>query len=64
MDGIEKNYNLLLYPSNQSDFKGFVEFLKISDDDHHQCGLGKISVLSADGTLDIDIGGKILDLFL
>ena len=55
--------SLLLYPSNQSDFKGFVGFVKILDDDHHQCGLGKISVLKADGSLDTDIGRKILDLF-
>lgn len=55
--------SLLLYPSNQSDFKGFVEFVKISDNDQHQCGLGKISVLNADGSLDSDIGRKILDLF-
>lgn len=56
--------SLLLYPSNYSDFKGFVEFVKLSEHDHHQCGLGKISVLNADGALDADIGGKILDLFL
>ena len=55
--------SLLLYPSNQSDFKGFVEFVKLSENDHHQCGLGKISVLKEDGSLDTDIGGKILDLF-
>ncbi|OWK72879.1 hypothetical protein CBW16_11560 [Flavobacteriaceae bacterium JJC] len=55
--------SLLLYPSNQSDFKGFVRFVKISDNDQHQCGLGKISVLNADGSLDSDIGRKILDLF-
>lgn len=55
--------SLLLYPSNQSDFKGFVEFVKLSENDHHQCGLGKISVLKADGSLDTDIGRKILDLF-
>ncbi|KMQ71022.1 McrC family protein [Chryseobacterium koreense] len=55
--------SLLLYPSNQSDFKGFVGFVKISDNDQHQCGLGKISVLNADGSLDSDIGRKILDLF-
>ncbi len=56
--------SLLLYPSNQSDFKGFVEFVKLSENEHHQCGLGKISVLNTDESLDTDIGGKILDLFL
>ena len=29
--------SLLLYPSNQSDFKGFVEFVKLSENEHHQC---------------------------
>lgn len=56
--------SLLLCPSNQEGFKGFVAFTKRSDDDHHQCGLGRISVLNADGSLDLDIGNKILDLFL
>lgn len=56
--------SLLLYPSNQSDFNGFVEFERISEEKHHQCGLGKISVIKGDGSLDAAVGRKVLDLFL
>lgn len=55
--------SLLLYPSNDEDFTGFVEFVKLTKDEHHQCGVGKISILNTEGSLDTHIGGKILDLF-
>lgn len=53
---------LLLYPSNNSELDQFSRFEKISEDEHHQCGLGKISVLNSFGQLDDIIGIKLLNI--
>jgi 5-methylcytosine-specific restriction enzyme subunit McrC len=68
---------MLLYPSNQKSFNGFVEF---EDNDfqkyflvnnkpekikQHKCGLGKISIFNADReTLKENIGDDIIDWFI
>jgi 5-methylcytosine-specific restriction enzyme subunit McrC len=67
---------MLLYPSNQKSFNGFVEF---EDNDfqkfvlvnnkpekikQHKCGLGKISIFNEDvKTLKENIGDEIIDWF-
>ena len=57
---------MLLYPSNQTSFNGFVEFEENpSKEIQHQCGLGKISIFNSDGkTLKENIGDKIIDWFI
>jgi 5-methylcytosine-specific restriction enzyme subunit McrC len=68
---------MLLYPSNQKSFNGFVEF---EDNDfqkyvlvnnkpekikQHKCGLGKISIFNEDGkTLKENIGDDIITWFI
>ncbi|MDN4013405.1 McrC family protein [Chryseobacterium gambrini] len=52
---------LLLYPSNNNELNQFSRFEKISEDEHHQCGLGKISVLNSFSQLDDRIGNIILN---
>lgn len=52
---------LLLYPSNNNELDQFSRFEKISEDEHHQCGLGKISVLNSFSQLDDRIGNIILN---
>ena len=43
---------MLLYPSNQSEFRGFEEFEKNSSKDYqHKCGLGTISIFKMDSVL-------------
>lgn len=54
--------SLLLYPSSIDGLDDFKSFDSITGDPHHQCGLGKVSVLK-DGKLDDRIGIKILELF-
>lgn len=57
--------SLLLYPRNEIGALRtlFDPFKSLeAGKDHHQCGLGKISVLNAEGKLDLDLGKKILDL--
>lgn len=57
--------SLLLYPRNEIGALStlFDPFKSLeAGKDHHQCGLGKISVLNAEGKLDLDLGKKILDL--
>ena len=58
----ESRKSLLLYPSNIDGLDDFKSFDSITADPHHQCGLGKVSVLK-DGKLDDRIGIKILELF-
>lgn len=56
---------LLLYPSNIALEKitQFDPFESLPDrDEHHQCGLGRISVLNATGKLNQNIGMEILQL--
>jgi 5-methylcytosine-specific restriction enzyme subunit McrC len=57
---------MLLYPSNTTTFTkaDFIPFNKITEIKHHECGLGKISILAADNkTLDKEIGNTILGWF-
>lgn len=54
--------SLLLYPSNENSLESFYGFEKITKNEHHQCGLGKISVLNSFGQLDDFIGSKIVDI--
>jgi 5-methylcytosine-specific restriction enzyme subunit McrC len=57
---------MLLYPSNATQFskEDFIPFNPITDVVHHQCGLGKVSILKEDGKgLDDAIGDLILDWF-
>ncbi|MFB3386659.1 McrC family protein [Flavobacterium sp. LAR06] len=61
---------MLLYPSNETKFEGFVKFQdhhihKSIEIKQHECGVGKISIFE-DGTdiLDKNIGDKIIDWFL
>lgn len=58
----ESRKSLLLYPSHIDGLDDFKSFDSITEDPHHQCGLGKVSVLK-DGKLDDGIGIKILELF-
>jgi 5-methylcytosine-specific restriction enzyme subunit McrC len=57
---------MLLYPSNQTSFNGFLQYEENnSKDSQHKCGLGKISIFNTDGkTLNETIGDDILDMFL
>ena len=57
---------MLLYPSNNTTFAkdDFIPFNKITETNHHECGLGKISILvSDDKSLDKEIGKTILGWF-
>ncbi|WP_369765332.1 McrC family protein [Flavobacterium sp. WC2429] len=57
---------MLLYPSNSTTFtkEDFIPFNKITETAHHECGLGKISILDSDNrNLDKDIGTIILKWF-
>lgn len=54
--------SLLLYPSNDKILENFIGFEKITENEHHQCGLGRISVLNSLGQLDDHIGSKILNI--
>ncbi|MEI3790691.1 MULTISPECIES: McrC family protein [unclassified Chryseobacterium] len=54
--------SLLLYPSNENNLENFFGFEKITENEHHQCGLGKISVINYLGQLDDFIGRKILNI--
>ncbi|MDF2930838.1 MAG: 5-methylcytosine-specific restriction enzyme subunit McrC [Chryseobacterium sp.] len=57
--------SLLLYPSNVALEKiaKFDPFQSLPDRyEHHQCGLGRISILNAAGKLDENIGTEILKL--
>lgn len=52
---------MLLYPSEKEKKPDFDCFEKISEDEHHKCGLGKISVFKEDEeTLNDTIGTTIL----
>lgn len=55
--------SLLLYPSSTDSLDDCKSFDSITEDPHHQCGLGKVSVLNMDGKLDEGFGIKILELF-
>lgn len=53
---------MLLYPSNQSEFRGFEEFEKNSSKDYqHKCGLGTISIFKTDEPI---LNEKIGDLII
>lgn len=56
---------MLLYPSNKSEFTGFIKFDKNdSKENQHECGLGKISIFKPGETvLNDKIGEKILGWF-
>lgn len=53
---------MLLYPSNKSEFNGFVPFEKNnSKNEQHECGLGKISIFNQnDNSLNDKIGDEII----
>lgn len=54
---------LLLYPSNKNNYPVFDRFKK-DPDDHHRCGLGKISIFKADDVgLNDKIGEEIIGWF-
>lgn len=58
---------MLLYPSNATQFsqEDFIPFNSITDTLHHQCGLGKVSILNHDHRgLNRNIGCEILNWFL
>lgn len=57
---------MLLYPSNETFFGGFVAFEEnVSKNNKHKCGLGKVSIFNKDGkTLKESIGDDIIDWFL
>lgn len=58
-----KSYKaMLLYPSNKSEFTGFIKFDKNeSKENQHQCGLGKISIFKkGESVLNDKIGDEIL----
>lgn len=58
---------MLLYPSNATQFsqEDFIPFNSITDTVHHQCGLGKVSILNHDHKgLNRNIGFEILNWFL
>lgn len=60
----ESKKSLLLYPSGKDEKTRFDQFQPLKNkEDHHRCGLGKISVLDEDGKLHRDLGHKILELF-
>ena len=51
---------MLLYPSNESSFKGFVPF----ENNKHKCGLGTISIFNDNNvSLNVNIGSKIIEWF-
>ncbi|MNY43782.1 McrBC 5-methylcytosine restriction system component [compost metagenome] len=52
--------SLLLYPSNDIHLKDFKSFEKIEEKEHHQCGLGKISIFNQENKLDEHIGMSII----
>jgi 5-methylcytosine-specific restriction enzyme subunit McrC len=56
---------MLLYPSNESSFNGFVPYEENSSTPgHHECGIGKISIFDSDKkNLDKEIGNTILKWF-
>ena len=56
---------VLVYPSNSSDSPKFRNFEGIiENEEHHQCGLGKISIFNADNSaLSSSVGLEILDWF-
>jgi 5-methylcytosine-specific restriction enzyme subunit McrC len=57
---------MLLYPSNNTTFtkEDFIPFNRITETAHHECGLGKISILDSDNRkLDKEIGSIILEWF-
>lgn len=55
--------SLLLYPSNNDDFDGYIRFVALDNTaDQHKCGLGKVSIFKDCNTLLNDqIGSKILN---
>jgi 5-methylcytosine-specific restriction enzyme subunit McrC len=57
---------VLLYPSNYSDYPRFKNFEGISEnEEHHQCGLGKISIFDKDNNkLNNLIGKEIINWFV
>ncbi len=59
------NKAMLLYPSNNTTYSNnnFIPFNKITEKDHHECGLGKISIFNADEKLNEMIGITILEWF-
>lgn len=60
----ESKKSLLLYPSGKDENTQFDQFKPLKNrENHHRCGLGKISVLDEDGKLYGDFGHKILELF-
>lgn len=62
----KSNKAMLLSPSNSSNFTkdDFIPFNPIINDNHHHCGLGKISILKTNNiNLDKDIGMTILNWF-
>lgn len=56
---------VLVYPSNYSDSPKFKNFESIlENEEHHQCGLGKISIFNADNSaLSSSVGLEILEWF-
>jgi 5-methylcytosine-specific restriction enzyme subunit McrC len=56
---------VLVYPSNYSDSPKFKNFEGITEnEEHHQCGLGKISIFNADNSsLSSSVGLEILEWF-
>jgi 5-methylcytosine-specific restriction enzyme subunit McrC len=56
---------VLVYPSNYSDSPKFKNFEGITENkEHHQCGLGKISIFNADNNaLSSSVGLEILEWF-
>lgn len=61
----KSNKAMLLYPSNENFFNGFIAFEENdSKNNQHKCGLGKISIFNTDGkTLKESIGDDIINWF-
>ncbi|MDR3023462.1 5-methylcytosine restriction system specificity protein McrC [Chryseobacterium sp.] len=58
----ESKKSLLLYPSNNDDFDGYVNFVALDNTDNHTCGLGKVSIFKdCNKLLNDQIGSKILN---
>lgn len=59
----KSNKSLLLYPSNHDDFDRYINFVALNDNnEHHKCGLGKISIFKdCNKILNDQIGAKILE---
>lgn len=57
---------MLLYPSNETSFSGFISFEENNSKNNiHKCGLGKISIFNEDDkTLKESIGDDIIDWFI